>query len=564
MKYTEFPYERPDLQALCAQLSQLAEQIKNATSAKEQLEAYWQANDIFAKTSHFYAFVNTKFTGNTADEFWRAEKDYGNESYGDFLESTIEFAKAMLESPYRQELEAELGKQQFDLYECDLVSFKPEIKDEVTAEQKLINKYQELVAKAQIEFDGKTLTLAQLEPYTNSLDRSVRKAAIDAKFNYFAEHEEEFDKIYDELVALRHTMATKLGYENYVPLAYKKLKRTDYNAKDVAGYREQVLKHLVPLATELRERQAKRLGVDHLDYYDEVLSFKSGNAKPQGDTAWIVDNASKMFNELSPETKAFFKAMRDKECLDLDARAGKASGGYCTELPLLNMPFIFTNFNGLQHDIEVLIHECGHGFQLYSSMPKPQLDYHFPTYEACEIHSMSMEFICWPWFELFFGDQTTKAKFAHLTGSIEFIPYGVAVDEFQEWVYTNHQASAKERKEAWKRIEAKYLPHRDYAGNDYLERGNFWVRQLHIFVHPFYYIDYTLAQVCALQFFNKMDADRKQGFADYLELCKAGGEFSFFKLLEIGKLTNPFTDGTIEQALTGPKKWLASVDDSKL
>jgi len=322
--------------------------------------------------------------------------------------------------------------------------------------------------------------------------------------------------------------------------------------------------YIVPLATKLYERQADRIGVDELKFYDQSLNFLSGNATPKGSPEWIIENGKKMYAELSPETDEFFKYMTEKHLLDLEAKKGKETGGYCTFIDNYDSPFIFSNFNGTSGDIDVLTHEAGHAFQVYSSRNIGIPEYVWPTHEGAEIHSMSMEFFTWPWMELFFEDDTEKYKFAHLSSGLLFLPYGVAVDEFQHVVYENPEMTPAERKAEWKRIEKTYLPMRDYDGNPYLEAGSIWQRQSHIYEVPFYYIDYTLAQICAFQFWKRSFEDRDSAWEDYLHLCKLGGSKPFTELVKEANLLSPFEDGCVESVVGTIEAWLSSVDDKAL
>ena len=363
---------------------------------------------------------------------------------------------------------------------------------------------------------------------------------------------------------IRHRIATTLGYENYVQLGYDKLTRTDYGPKEVAKFREQVLEHIVPLNRSLIKRQTKRLGLDHLYYYDAALKFNSGNPKPAGDEAWMVEQAKHMYSELSPETDEFFTFMTDKKLLDLASRDGKRQGGYCTYMPNHRSPFIFANFNGTAHDVTVLTHEAGHAFQIFSSRDYEVSEYQWPTLEACEIHSMSMEYLTYPWMKNFFEEDHDKFTFSHSSEPITFIPYGVTVDEFQHWVYEHPEATPEERKTAWRTIEKKYLPDRDYADNEFLEKGGFWFRQGHIFRTPFYYIDYTLAMTCAAQFYVKSLDNREKAWSDYVKLCKAGGSMPFTELLKVADVKNPFEEGAVATVVEKVQELLDSIDDTKL
>jgi M3 family oligoendopeptidase len=408
------------------------------------------------------------------------------------------------------------------------------------------------------------MNLSQLDAYLESADRDVRKKAHETKYAFFAQHEAKFDEIYDKLVKLRHGMAQKLGYKNFVELAYYRLMRTDYSAKDVAVFREQILKHVVPLATELRKRQQERTGLDSLKAYDWAHNFNSGNPKPQGTPDEIIANGRVMYAELSPETKEFFDFMVNNELMDLVTRKGKAAGGYCTMFQKYKAPFIFANFNGTTGDVDVLTHEAGHAFQCFESRHFEVEEYYFPTLEACEIHSMSMEQLTYPWMHMFFGPDTDKYKFVHLSSNVLFLPYGVAVDEFQHIIYENPNLTPAERKKVWLDMEKKYRPWVDYGGVSYLEGGAFWQRQAHIFRSPFYYIDYCLAQVCAFQFWSKSQKDFNAAWKDYLTLCKAGGSDSFLGLVKLANLQSPFEESVFEPLFGEVKAALDKVDDKNL
>ena len=562
--FKDYEYKRPNLDETKDKVRTLIDQFKNAESVEEQSKVIEKINEYRNDFSTQANLVYIRASIDTNDEFYQKERDVLDEIEPQFEEILFEYYTELVKTPYRSQLEEKWGTQLFALAENQIKAFSPEIIELMQQENKLVSEYSKLVASAQIEFDGKTLTLAQLTPYGESTDRNVRKQAMEARFNFFSENGEKFDDIYDQLVKLRHKIATTLGYQNYVELGYVNMNRIDYNAEMVANFRDRVQKLIVPVATKLYERQAKRIGISDFKYYDEGLNFLTGNAKPQGSPDWIVANGKKMYEELSPETGEFFNFMIDRELMDLEAKKGKESGGYCTFIDNYDSPFIFSNFNGTSGDIDVLTHEAGHAFQVYSSRNIGIPEYLWPTYESAEIHSMSMEFFTWPWMELFFKEETEKYKFSHLASGLVFLPYGVAVDEFQHVVYENPAMTPAQRKQAWKDIENKYLPHRDYDGYEYLETGGFWQRQGHIYASPFYYIDYTLAQVCAFQFWKRSREDFDSAWKDYVHLCGLGGSMSFTKLAKEAGLISPFDDGCVESVIGAIEKYLNSVDDANL
>lgn len=564
MKFSEYPYQRPDMKEIEQRFKELLQQFNEASTFKEQDQAMTAINKLRQNVDTQATLASIRHSMDTNDQFYKDEQDFMDEAEPVLQEYITDYYKALVNSKFRTELEAKWGHQLFALAELSLNTFSPEVIEDLQLENKLATEYNQLIASAKIPFDGEELTLSQLTPYELSTDREVRERAFTARYQFMAEHEAEFDRIYDDLVKVRTKIAKKLGYNNFVELGYARMARTDYNAEMVANFRQQVKDYIVPIASKLKERQRSRIGVDNLLFYDEGFSFKSGNATPKGDPEWIVENGKKMYSELSPEMNEFFTFMVDNGLMDLVSKKGKQAGGYCTYIPDYRAPFIFSNFNGTSGDIDVLTHEAGHAFQVYESRGFDVPEYNFPTYEACEIHSMSMEFFTWPWMELFFKEDADKYKFSHLASGLEFIPYGVSVDEFQHYVYANPDASPTERKKAWREIERKYLPHRDFAGNEYLENGGFWHKQGHIFKSPFYYIDYTLAQICAFQFWVRLHENYEAAWTDYLKLCQVGGSKSFVELVKYAGLTSPFEDGTVASIVGDIESWLNGVDDKAL
>lgn len=562
MDFKDMTYKRPDLKASESEFDSLLNEFKNSETFEEQNSAMGKINPLRNNIETMEALSYIRYTINTEDKFYEEERAYFDKNLPIYEGMKFKYYEALVNSKFRKQLEENWGKQVFTLAELSLKTFSPEVIEDLQLENKLVTDYVKLLASARIMFQGEERTLAQMVPFQQSRDRAVRKSASDARYNFFRQNEEKFDDIYDSLVKVRTTIAKKLGFNNFIELAYARMRRSDYNPEMVASFRKQVLDYIVPVAVKLKERQRKRLGLDSLMYYDDKYNFTTGNAVPKGTPEYIVNCGKKMYSELSPDTEEFFNFMTENNLLDLLSKKGKASGGYSTFLYTYKAPFIFANFNGTAGDVNVLTHEAGHAFQMYKSRGFNLPEYAFATYEACEIHSMSMEFFTWPWMELFFKEDSDKYKFSHLAEAVTFIPYGVSVDEFQHFVYGNPDASPADRKKAWRDIEKKYMPYLNYDGCDFLERGGYWFQQRHIFEMPFYYIDYTLAQICALQFWKKSCENMDNAWKDYLTLCKAGGSQSFLELVKLAGLVSPFDSSCIRNIMGDVENWLSKGDGS--
>ncbi len=563
MKFEDYKYEKVDIKKFSEEFNKHVESFNDSITFEEQNKEMTKLIELRNNFETMATLVEIRQSIDTKDEFYDKEKNYYDEVRPIYQGLVTNYYKALINSKFKSDLVEEWGQWIFKIAEMEIKTYSDEIVDDLKLENRLSTQYAKLLASAEIKFDGKVLNLSQMGPYLQSMDRNIRKESAEKATEFFEKNESKFDEIYDKLVKVRDKMAKKLGYESFTELGYLRMGRSEYGPEEVAVFRDQVHKNIVPIANKIRKKQEKRLGLDKIKYYDEPLEYLTGNAKPKGDKDWMVNKAKKMYSELSPETKEFFQFMTEKNLLDLETKPGKSMGGYCTYIPEYKSPFIFANFNGTSADVDVLTHEAGHAFQNFRSRDFKIPEYIWPTLEACEIHSMSMEFITWPWMKLFFREETDKYKYSHLSSGILFIPYGVLVDEFQHWVYENPEATPTERKKTWREIEKKYLPLKDYDGATFYERGGYWFRQGHIFRDPFYYIDYTLAQICAYQYWIKFNEDRNSTWKDYLKLCNAGGSKPFLELVEYGNLESPFNKETVENISTPINDWLSGIDDSK-
>ena len=497
-----------------------------------------------------------RFEQNLKDPAAKANRAVLDEMWPSITEAEMPIKRMLLAHPLRDALEQRFGAQAFALWALDDAAFAPSIMDDLVAETKLATEYAELVGAATVEFDGTPHTLSELYGKFDLDDRAIRERAQRAYWGWFAEHGDTIDAQFGALVTLRDTIAKKLGCRDFVELGYRRMQRVDYSREDVAKVREAVVRDVVPLVAAVRAAQAKHYGSDVLSYIDEAVLDPLGEPRTRGTTAQKLDAASAMFDAMHPSMGAFFREMRTHELLDLDARPNKSGGGFCDFLYDENLPFIFANFNGSKGDTVVFTHEAGHAYQMWSSASQPLKDYVLATYESCEIHSMALEFLTWPHMDKFFGDDAERFRRGHLFERIAFLPYGCAIDAFQHWVYENPTATPGERRDAWRAIEETFLPWRDYGDLPHLPTGGLWHRQAHVFGMPFYYIDYVLAGICALQFWVRgLDAP-DAALEDYVALCARGGSLPFQDLARSAGITSPFDPGCLDAVLAPAREAL--------
>lgn len=552
MTFNQYQYERVPLTPIDPEISNIPDRLLKAESKEEFLELLNQADAFKRKLATMYNICYIRHTINTQDEFYSAENDYYDQNMPAAEQFSTRLSQAVMDSRFQELALKELGETYFLNARLAQKAFSPEIAEDMAEENRLQSEYQKLIASARIQFDGQTVNLSRLTPFKESPDREVRQRAWEAESKFMEENGEKLDEIFDKLVKTRTRMAKKLGFNSFTEVAYCRLKRASYGRKETDAFCEQVRREIVPLATHLIKLQHDRNNIEDAMIWDRSLSFKEGNPCPQGTPEEIFEKGRKMYTELSPITAEFIEFMLANGLFDVLSRDGKASGGYCTSIPDFQAPFVFANFNGTAGDVEVLTHECGHALNSYISLRKVKyIEQEEPSYDIAEIHSMGMEFMTYPFMGLFFGDKKDKFIYQHLASAIIFLPYGCMVDRFQHIVYDNPELTPQERHKEWLKLEAAYRPDIDYGNISYFAKGGWWQRQLHIYMHPFYYIDYCLAQSAAFMLYNIMRENYEAGWEKYIALVNKGAELTYTQLLAEMGLDSPFEEGALRR-IVGP------------
>ena len=555
MKFSEYKYERPSFDDINKKIVLLIDEMKKSNDFEEFDKNIVEINKIRNHVESMKTLASLKYSINTHDESISLENKYWDERGPEYKKIDKLFYEAIVNSDFEKEIEQKYGKHFYRLVEFSLKEFSEDIVEELKIENKLCSEYTKLLASAKILYDGKYNNLSQMNKYMLSDNREERKKSSEQFYNYFESIEDKFDSVFDELVKVRDRIAKKLGYDNFVELGYIRMKRTEYNESDVVKFRDEVREKWIPLVYEFNNQKKKRLGIEELKYYDDDVEYPGWNMEPETDYDETIEAASKMYHELSKETGEFFDFMVENGFMDLETKESKGFGGYCTYIPEIKAPFIFSNFNKTFDDVDTLTHEAGHAFQLYMSRNIDMPEINFPTLDCCEIHSMSMELLTWPWMKLFFKDNDEKFKRTHMATIVRLIPYCMIVDEFQHIIYKNPELTPLERKSEWRRLEKIYTPWKDYDKNDFLEKGCWWFKQGHIFKNPFYYIDYALAEVCALQIWSDMEEDYDRVLNSYMEICKDAGKRSFVETVEKGNLKSPFEKGCLDNIIEKIYTW---------
>lgn len=555
MKFQDMPYRRPDAEKMEERYGEMAREAASCRSAQRLLALLEMHEQIAGEYRTMESLAYIRHSVDTRDSFYEGEMAFFDARGPLFYEAQKGFKRALAGHPLRPELEKNIGALFFKNIDIELRTSSEKSVPLQQRDNEVCTAYEKLLASANILFRGGEYNLSEIQAFQTSPDRETRREAWEATAGFFAANAETLDQMYDELVHNRDSQAKLLGYDSFVRLGYDRMGRNCYGPEEVRRFREQVVKHVVPVAARIKAAQAKRLGIEKTMYYDNGNAFPDGNPKPAGDEEQIVAAARGVYHRMGEETGRFFDYMEENALFDLKSRKGKQTGGYCTSLPQFKSPFIFANFNGTAGDVAVLTHEGGHAFQSFLARDLRYLEYADATMETCETHSMSMELFCARFAQDFFGPDTEKFLRYQLEDAFCFLPYGCLVDEFQERMYETPSLTPKQRKDTWAALEKKYRPWICFEGVPFFEGGGYQ-RQHHIYSSPLYYIDYSLAQTAALSFWALSQKDWDDAFARYLRFTHAGGTKTFTELLGEAGLKSPFEESGVQAICAQVEKTL--------
>lgn len=540
LNFKDIKYIRPDIEAFESLVRDTRLKLMSQRDPELASGVICAYEKELARINTQISLVNILHDLDTSNEFYKDEVEACDELSAKIEEMSAGVSSVLLNCPCADDLRKKYGDIVFLKAQNQKDIISKDVVDLIVKESNLENEYSQLQSEAVIEFDGNTLNLSLLEPYLESTDRKVRKKAHKALDDYYMTRKETYERIYDELVKVRTQIATTLGYKNYTELGYKRMERFDYNSDMVANFRENVLKYIVPITSTIRKLQQERLGVD-LKFYDLPCIFKDGNPVPTIKKEDFEKVTGEVFSLVLGAKPSFYDVLADKGFTDLFSRGSKSTGGYCMFLEEYAIPFIFMNANGTADDVSTIVHEGGHAYAaIKSAEVSPFIECLSPTLETCEIHSTAMEYLTYPYMDKYYGEYADQYRQLHMTLGLLFLPYGCMVDEFQHIVYDNPTLSISERNEAWKKLEEKYQPFIVYEDHPFHAEGCAWMKKDHIFTTPFYYIDYCLAQICALELWEESCTDYKSALIKYNHLCEAGGVKTFLNILEEAEMKSPF------------------------
>lgn len=543
IKFKDFPYQRLNYDELSKRFIEHTKKLRKATTVGE---VYLQMieTDYLQKVFVSYATVSEAGnTNNSYDEFWLEEETVFNKIKPEFSLLVQKRDDAILESPFREELKKLVGHEFFKSAAMKKRTISEDVLYLMEAENELSQEYSSIRSRLTIEVDGEKLTMPEISKRGQSTDREIRKKYAILGEKAMMQIAPELDRLYDEMLKIRNEIAQKTGFKNYTDYCLYKFGRTSYGREELVNFADNVKKYIVPVVSEMVEAQAERLGHE-IKNYDESTLFPGKEVHIEND---LLLSFKEIFTKLSPETKVFFDELHEREFYDLELRDGKTNGAYSNYMPLCNMPYIFETYNATEGAVKTFAHECGHGLHSFMHRGEPVLGTSVQSSDVNETHSMSMEFFVWKYIDEIITNDVDSYKYGQLKNSLAFIPYGTAIDLFQTTVYDNPEMTPEERRVLWKDIEKDFVPWRKYEDDLFYSEGRAWQNQIHVMKWPFYYIDYVLAQVCALQFWVLDEEDHEKAWEAYMRLIKDSGRYSFTEIIKRAGLSTPFEDDILEK-----------------
>ncbi len=552
-----------DWNAIAPLFDVVEEKLSGASSAAELERALLDWSELSAALDEESAKRYIAMTCHTDNA--DAEK-----SYLQFVEQVepqtkprqFKLEQLYLASPHR----AQLPPRRYEVFDRDTKQhvelFRPENVALETEEAKLGQQYQKISGALTVQFRGEEKTLIQMGKFLEEPDRALRQETWQLVTQRRLQERDNFDGIFDQLVTLRGTLAKNAGFDNYRDYAFKLRGRFDYTPEDCFAFHDAIEQEVVPLQRELQAHRREQLKLTALRPWDlSVDPFNRPALKPFETVPQMILRTQRIFDEIDPGLAQGFLTMRQQHLLDLDNRKGKAPGGYQSTLPESRLPFIFMNAVGQQRDVETMLHEAGHAFHALATRNEPLYSYRGAPIEFCEVASMSMELLGAEFIEEFYpnADDARRARRTHLEGIVGVFPWIATVDAFQHWIYTHPGHTRAERRAAWLALMDRFGGDADWSGFEDA-RANLWHRQLHIFLYPFYYVEYAIAQLGALQVWANSKRDKAAALADYQRGLALGNSRPLPELFAAAGCKFSFTRATVQPLVQLVKTELAKLN----
>ena len=555
--FNEIKYERIDYDKTELLINDLLKQLTNSNDFNKYLEIVSRINNIQNHIEEMYDYADIRNMRNSEDEFFKNEIECWNSIKVKYDSLFLPFYNELNNSKYKEQLKEYLPSNFFKIIEYQSKIISSEINDLVKQENELKMEYRNL-NKTKIEFDGEERTIGNISGLFSNKDRDIRKKAHDTINDFYYGKQNEYDNIIFKLITIRNQIAKKLGFNNYVEYSLYKLKRIGYDYKDIRKFRENIIKYIIPVCKLMSDWKKEELNLEEIKYYDTIFFSEMPQSKMIG--IELLNELKNSFKDVDSELSVLFNDMVDNDYIDLVQRDNKVNFSITNYLTESCVPVITGNYKNNYLDVQTTTHEMGHSFQKYCASIKdkeyivsPLLKY--PTMEIAEMFSYSMELIMMKYVNNIFNEEDYKKycfmKMYNLLGNL---PYICLVDEFQETIYSNNNLKIEDIRKTWKELVKKYHLERSNSGHINLDEGGYFYRQSHIYLDPFYYIDYALSYFGAFSIWNESDNNLNV----FKEVGAVASYYSFKELISKYNMPDPFDEKTVEDVSNKLKNELES------
>lgn len=539
-KFNEIKYARPDFETIQNNYDSYASRIENAKNFEEIVGVIEDERNLSSSYGQMSTIAFIRCYQDCSDEFYLAEMQECQK--GLELINRNAYNDALLVTSYAENINDKYGKMYLNEVKRDII-LTEKGKDERIAEAMLVSEYQNLKATLKFEFDGKSMSEGELIPHLSDANRDTRKKALIARYEGYLSHKDEFNSLLSKLIEARLNIAKACGFQSYLDYMNIEKGRTTYGEKELAAFTAQVKKDIVPLLDKIRDFKKKNLQLNEIMEWDERMYFKDGNAKPAGDIKYLLENAGKMYYGLNDQLGKLYDLMIEFDNIDVYPSVNKISGmGFCTNLAIDKVPFIFANSNGTNSDVDVFTHEFGHAYQQYlSAVNQPLNEYVDMPNDIVEIPSKSMEQFAYKHAEVFFKDDADKYRKSHILGVIEEICSFCAIHEIETYLYNNPNASQQDRIDSHYRILKEFNPNINSGDLEkYHKEGAPMFTNMGVYMFPRYLISYALSDVCAIEFKSQLDDNEQEALENYTTFCSTGGSLPFDEILKKANLSKAY------------------------
>ncbi len=524
----------------------LSAQILSAQELVSFIEKYGELSSLIEEQEAWKIIRTTQYADKP--EFAKEQADFYEFIVAPAQPYFFELDKKIYNNAFFKQLPEKKYAHLRKLLKNEIEIFREENVSLMIKENELANKYGEISSKLTVKFEGKERTLEEMDLILQEQDRSRREAAWREIWKKVTENRDELEKLFDDLKSVRLKIASNAGFNSYAEYAYKALGKLDYTIEDSCGFHDSIKEVVVPAIREINEQRKKALKIDVLRPWDMFVDLEGAALQPFSDAKDLLAGSLRILQRIDLDFYEEINLLSENGFLDLDNRKGKAPGGYNCSLSETGASFIFMNAVGRHLDVQTFLHESGHALHASAIKDEPIVQYRNPPHEISEVASMSMEFFILDYLDEFYqnNQDVIKAKKEHLESALMVFPNVAVIDAFQNWIYSNPECSKEERGKKFAELKEEYNAGVDWSGLE-TEKEIGWLRVMHIFEVPFYYLEYAICQLGAISLYKKFKENPARAIENYKKFMKIGYSKSVPEVYAVAGIKFDFSKQYVEE-----------------